>query len=384
MVMIRKLFAERERLVSGSKQAYGLALNEALVLDQSGEECYRATSARFGRSQEDTSYRRPWVDEQVLAGGGAKPRWPHDAPFAVCLTHDVDHVAWHQPQMHWKRLRNHFLPGLVGTDRRATRGLRSAAVEFGRSLARQAYPDPLGCYERWLEIEQSVGARSTFLFLPDQPEQTHYSDGTYRYTDRIRFESQTCTVAEMMHELHLRGCEVGLHASWLACDRLSEMQRQKEQVERAIDASVVSVHHHYLHFDIRQTPRIQEQAGFLVDSSLGFNDEVGFRHGTSYPWRLWDRMAQENLQLLELPLAMQDKCLLRIVAKGSPEVALETATMLADRVAAVGGVLTLLWHPCTIRNEVYLNLYRELLLILRHRNAWFGTMAEVARWWARS
>jgi len=161
------------------------------------------------------------------------------------------------------------------------------------------------------------------------------------------------------------------------------MKRQKEQVERAIDAPVVSVRHHYLHFDIRHTPRVQEQAGFLVDSSLGFNDDVGFRHGTSYPYRLWDGMAEEPLKLLELPLTIQDKCLLRLVANDSREDALETATILADRVAAVGGMLTLLWHPCTIRNEVYFNLYRDLLLLLKRRNAWFGTMAEVAHWWSR-
>jgi hypothetical protein len=32
---------------------------------------------------------------------------------------------------------------------------------------------------------------------------------------------------------------------------------------------------------------------------------------------------------------------------------------------------------------MYLDVYEELLAMLYQRHAWFGTMADVARWWTR-
>lgn len=362
-----------------------VARAEALRLHETGEDSYSATSSRFTRVDEHHArHLHPRFDEQKITSGSARPSWPNQASFAVCLTHDVDYVAWHQPQMHWRQLRNHLWPSLVRPDRRTLGGLRSAAVEWGRSLTKRSQADPLCCYERWLEVERSVGARSTFLFLAEKTGRPHQSDGTYHYHDQVLFDGQSCTVAEMMREIHTRGWEVGLHASWRSFNCLSEMQRQKEQVERAIDAPIVSVRHHYLHFDIRCTPRVQSQAGFQVDSSLGFNDSIGFRHGTSYPWFLSDFDRDEALSLLELPLVIQDKCLLRMIAGGNRMLAVKKAEEMADRVESVGGVLTLLWHPCTIRKPIYFETYRDILLMLKARNSWFGTMEEVASWWRRS
>jgi hypothetical protein len=358
--------------------------HEAVLLDRTRRECYDATSSRFRPFCEADRYRRPVLDEQHLAAGGPRPRWPDDAPFAVCLTHDVDNVAWHRPLMHLRRMRNQFVPAIGRCDRRAMRGLRSTAVALCESLVRSRCADPLLCYERWLEMEAAIGARSTFLFLPDRYGKPHHSDGGYCYSDPVVFDGRSCTVGQMMREIHRRGWEVGLHASWHSFDSIVEMMRQKEQVEQAIGASIVSVRQHCLHFDVRCTPRVQDQAGLTVDSSIGFNDDIGFRYGTSYPWHLHDVRSGQQLNVLELPLVIQEKCLIRILGQGHKDEALDRATRLVQRVQAVGGLITLLWHPETIRWPLYVDVYRSLLVLLRENGAWFGTMAEVADWWRRN
>jgi hypothetical protein len=63
---------------------------------------------------------------------------------------------------------------------------------------------------------------------------------------------------------------------------------------------------------------------------------------------------------------------------------LEWAELLAQRVAAVGGVLTLLWHPETIRFALFVEVYRAVLASLQAQGAWFGTMSEVADWWRKT
>ncbi len=358
-------------------------LRESEWLDAAGIECYKATLVQCRPATLREAIHRPFLDEHHLAVGGSKPTWPGGAPFAVCLTHDVDHVSARNTRMHWRQLRNYCHQGACIRSFRAARGARASAASLSRSLLHRSSPDPMHCYERWLQLETAVGARSTFLFLPERYAARHYTDGVYRYGDEIVFDGQACSVGEMMREMHHRGWEVGLHASWGTCNSVDEILRQKEQVERIIDAPVTSVRHHYLHFDIRRTPRVHDRAGFLVDSSLGFNDDIGFRFGTSYPWHLPGDMQRFENSALQLPLTIQDKCLIRHIAQEDEGHALRTANAMIDRVETVGGVLTLLWHPCTIRHSVYVRVYERLLSELRQRNAWFGTMAEITRWWLK-
>lgn len=354
---------------------------EARLLDRSGQECHRATSANFSVLRGEHPLYRPYLDEEYLRAGGRKPRWPNGASFAACLTHDVDFVASRNARMHWRRIVSQGRYLHSRRDARAARALQASLFSFARALIPSPGSDALHAYEHWLATEAEVGAKSTFLFLPDRYAHPHYTDGGYRYADRIRFDGQKCTVAEMMQEIHCRGWEVGLHASWRSYDCADEMKRQKEQVESAIDASVESVRHHQLHFDIRRTPRVHHEAGLLVDSSLGFNDNIGFRCGTSYPWLLRDLESDTELEVLELPLVVQDKCLVRSLGCDSEELALDWVGRIIRRVKEVGGVFTLLWHAGSLGSPVYENVYRQILGMLFAEGACFATMRRIAEIW---
>jgi hypothetical protein len=72
-----------------------------------------------------------------------------------------------------------------------------------------------------------------------------------------------------------------------------------------------------IHYDIRVTPAAHAAAGFKYDSTLGFNDNVGFRFGTCYPWRLYDLKREEDLPVIEIPLIVQDGAMLN-PGKGLP------------------------------------------------------------------
>ena len=92
----------------------------------------------------------------------------------------------------------------------------------------------------------------------------------------------------MIREIDRQGWEIGLHSSWYSFDDVDELKRQKEALESALGHEVISIRQHYLHYDIRVTPVVQAAAGFKYDSTLGFNDNVGFRFGTCYPYHLYD------------------------------------------------------------------------------------------------
>ncbi len=120
-------------------------------------------------------------------------------------------------------------------------------------------------------------------------------------------------------------------------------------------------------------------AGFKHDSILGFNDNVGFRFGTCYPWHLYDLRGEKELPIKEIPLIIQDGAMLN-PDKGmrlNEDTAFQYIEQITEAVEKVGGIMTLLWHPHYIINPHYWNLYLNTLDYLKKKNAWFGTMREV-------
>ena len=135
----------------------------------------------------------------------------------------------------------------------------------------------------------------------------------------------------------------------------------------------------FLHYDIRVTPGVHCRAGFKYDSTLGFNDNIGFRFGTSYPWQLYDLRREETLPIIELPLIIQDGAMLD-PSKGmrlDEDMAFQYVELMTQAVESVGGVLTLLWHPHVIIDAKWWRLYLKTLDYLKTKNAWFGSVKEI-------
>jgi peptidoglycan/xylan/chitin deacetylase (PgdA/CDA1 family) len=323
---------------------------------------------------------RPIVDDNLLEQGRPKPVWPEGKSFAVCLTHDVDEVSSCSLR---QNLRARYAEI---RESHSVRVMLRNVIGSGLDLiCLSNSQDPLHCYERWLHIENSYQARSTFFFWPGRRSisKWHSTDCLYEMTDKVGFDGQACTVAEMIREIDGRGWEIGLHPSWFSFDDLDELKRQKEELEKTVGHDVVSVRQHYLHYDIRLTPHVQAEAGFKYDSTLGFNDNIGFRFGTCYPWRLYDLQEQKESPLLEIPLIIQDGALLS-PDKGlrlDMDTAMEYAVQLTAEVERVGGVLTLLWHPNHITKTPWWELYLRILEHLKDRQAWFASVKSVGEWW---
>jgi peptidoglycan/xylan/chitin deacetylase (PgdA/CDA1 family) len=323
---------------------------------------------------------RPVVDEDYLARGGSKPVWPEGKPFVVCLTHDVDLVTRYSKREAFRAWTQSIR--LAKNWFQRTR----ACITFGHECTaiglRTGATDPLHCYERWLEVESAIGASSTFFFWPGwgSVRKHHTSDCTYELSDRLVFDGQQCTVTDMIREIDRRGWEIGLHPSWYSFNNADEMKRQKAALETALGHDVLSVRQHYLHYDIRVTPRIQAEAGLRFDSTIGFNDNVGFRFGSCYPWPLYDLKAEKELTILEVPLIIQDIAMLN-PAKGmrlDEESAFKYFMQITKAVERVGGILTLSLHPDSIMNPKRWSLYQRILTYLKDKNAWFGTVQDMA------
>ena len=224
-----------------------------------------------------------------------------------------------------------------------------------------------------------------FFFWPGLGAVTkrHHTDYAYELYDAVVFDNQRCTVAEMIREIDRRGWEIGLHPSWYSFDNADELKGQKEALEKALCHEIVSIRQHYLHYDIRLIPAVHAKAGFKYDSTLGFNDNIGFRFGTCYPWNLYDLKAGKELPIKEIPLIIQDGAMLSS-NKGmrlDENTTFEYIKQITEEVEKVGGILTLLWHSNHIIKPDWRNLYLQALEYFKEKNGWFGSMREVGKFW---
>jgi hypothetical protein len=145
---------------------------------------------------------------------------------------------------------------------------------------------------------------------------------------------------------------------------------------------VTTIRQHYLHFDVRVTPRLHERSGFSADTTLGFNRNVGFRAGTSMPFRLFDFESASPIDVIEVPLVIQEAALLATNSLELDEaLAKDVVSQLLDEIASVGGVATLLFHPHSLLNPSFVTLYRFSIEHALDRGAWVTSLAQIAEWW---
>jgi peptidoglycan/xylan/chitin deacetylase (PgdA/CDA1 family) len=359
------------------------------------EELERPDRDRWGRWEFPLSdnFRRghlwtPEIDQWVLARRReladetqVVPLWPDRHRFAVCLTHDVDMVSRQAtPAQIARAIR-------LGLTARGYRD-RPERLWAARAVARAArfrlarVPSTAASLERCVTIEQEAGVLSSYFFTVYPPARPSPYDCVYAPGDRCTFRGEQRTVVEVVRAIGAAGFDVGLHGGYHTAVDGEALASEKRTLEDVAAAEVTTTRQHYLHWDAQVTPRLQEQAGLLADSTLGFNRNVGFRTGTSLPYRLRDPESGRVLDLLEVPLVLQDGALLGPDGLAlEPDGAREVIEQLIGAVAEVGGVATILFHPHVLVRDDVAELYRHSIEYAKASGAWVTSLRELARWW---
>lgn len=321
---------------------------------------------------------RNWIIERGLELVEIPPV-PSGYHFIACLTHDVDFIG----------IRNHFMDhSMMGFLYRATlRTLFEAAMgkiplsALSTNLkAVISLPlvflgmssDPWNQFDRYLEIEQGLG--STYFFIPFKNRAGEgFCDrrGGYRAA-----KYDVDDVLGIIQALLSKGCEIGVHGidAWHSIEKGEEELRRVQ--ERIGLKNALGIRMHWL-CQNEQSFQVLERAGYSYDSSFGYNETIGFRAGTSQPFR-----PPGLKHLLEIPLHIQDVALFspnRINGSdGNPE---ELCSKVIEKVKRHEGVLTVLWHQRSLGPErLWGKFYEKLINRLREEKAWFGTAGEVAEW----
>ena len=326
----------------------------------------------------------PWVDKNLQDEFSfSKSLWPNNKKFALCITHDVDIVAFNE----WDNILR-FLKRRLQIDEDVTVREKMLAllsfinVSLSLVLGKKKRFNHNYDYKKWLDIEDKFGFRSTFFVFPTDVSRFSKVDCFYRYKDKTVFGGSCMSVEDMIREIDRLGWEIGLHGSVIAARDFDVLRNEKTGLESVVGHEIVSIRNHFLAYDIKITPRIQSDAGFLIDSTQGFNRAVGFRAGTSFPYPCYDHLEGKVLPVWEIPQHIMDGALFTANALEYNEVmAKKMAAYIIDQVESVGGVLCINWHPNNLDNEVCLRVFEYILEEGYKRDAWGCSLKDLYQHW---
>lgn len=257
-------------------------------------------------------YRRAWQGK----------RW------AFCSTHDIDYLKKWRKGMVWREVVQYLL-----LNHQQVR-LPQRVQRFAHFLHQWAQPGDVyrTSFQRIASTIKATGGSATF-FLKAGVTSPH--DVYYPLTHSF--------LRRQIPELADHGIEFGLHPSYYAHTRLDALQAEKQRLEAVLPQPALSVRQHYLRYERSLTSRLHQHVGFAIDSTLGFADWDGFRHGTCVPFQVFDCEGNEALSLWEMPLAIMDGNLF-VRRRLSLEDALTETRAIMDVCKRFRGACVVLWH----------------------------------------
>ncbi|HEY2471984.1 MAG TPA: hypothetical protein VGI45_29635 [Terracidiphilus sp.] len=306
------------------------------------------------------------------------PPVPAGHSFAVCLTHDIDFIG----------IRQHFLDhSMFGFVYRATIGSiqrfiqkRLTVPQVMRNWAAVAslplvyaglLRDFWEPFEWYLSVENGLDV--TYFLIPVKH---HPGDGLSGSRANLRASAYDVTdIPETAKRLLQHGCEVGVHG----IDAWNSVEKGRMEAQRVADSAdqmPKGIRMHWLMWD-QDSPSKLESAGFNYDSTVGYNETIGYRAGTSQAF-----CPKGSKELLELPMHIQDGALFYPQRLNlSEKEAAEACSRIFDHAKQNGGVATLIWHDRSHGPERFWgSFYVSLIETLKSSDVWFGTCADVAEW----
>ena len=306
---------------------------------------------------------------------------PFGSSCAVCLTHDIDFVGIQNHKLDhtmWGFLYRSTVGAVVRLLQRKI--TISRLLETWRAAASLPFVylgwirDFWEPFEWYLEVEKGLAA--TYFFIPFKGRA-----GDRVASPRVSRRAAASYITQLSQttsELRKEGCEIGVHG----IDAWHSVEKGRDELTRisgVTGETNVGVRMHWLLRD-EDTFRVLELAGYAYDSTVGYNETVGYQSGTTQPSRpLGIR------KLLELPVHIQDGALFFPERLDLSEAdAWKRCEPLVNHAKDSGGVLTIIWHDRSHGPERFWGgFYKEFVQTLKGINAWFGTAGQVVSWFGK-
>jgi hypothetical protein len=206
-------------------------------------------------------------------------------------------------------------------------------------------------------LSESINSKSKFYFIA--------GNSSFRYDYRYYITSEF--ILRLINKIVTKGHEVGIHYSY---NSSAKKLIKKEwsfffNLCKELGFKIEGGRMHYLRIKFPDTLLQLAQTGQIYDNTLTFHESGGFRCGTCFPYKPYNFVTNEKIDIEVRPLILMDDSLLNYMNTFDIEKTFDYVKNLIDSCWEVNGTFSLLWHNSNLNNEFNSLLYQRILLYLK-------------------
>jgi hypothetical protein len=290
-------------------------------------------SGRSSIAYKNNFLHRPVVNEyasmlrQMLVFLG-HPVPPPSRKFSAYITHDVDNpLKWYSLVRTIRVLTGDLIK------RGSIKLFLSDMVDWFRTITGMK-KDPFDTFDYLMTFSERLKTRSYFFFISE--DKSSRTSKSYKITHPF--------IKKLIAEINDRGHHIGFHPGLSTFNNPERWMKQLNHLKDNVPQKILTGRQHYLQFEIPYTLQIWNDAGMLWDSSVSYDDEVGFRAGSCYAYSVFNFHTRKKLKLKERPLIIMDKALVLDHKEASADQLIEYSKTLIHNTRKYNGDFVFLWH----------------------------------------
>lgn len=318
---------------------------------QTGRDVHNRFDAQHALAQRAGFLHRPLVDEygtlirKWLVGLGCHLISAKQGFSKIYLTHDVDTLDYY-----------HHLRGTLGGIKRIVMGGNEKWMDILRSWT-DINNDVAYTFPWLLEQDKKLSEAEIFFFIKAAGKERNLYD-------RPVYDLQTRSLQGFNAFCTENTCKIGLHASYASGGNATLIAEEKKRLEEAFQKNVTANRYHYLRTCSVDDMQALADAGIMDDFTMAFADRIGFRMGTSRPFKWINPKTMSLTNLTIHPMSVMECTLM------SPNYmnlqysqAIEQIKQLMDKIYQYNGEVVLLWHNTSVMDPQgdYARLYIDTL-----------------------
>ena len=282
----------------------------------------------------DLDYSKPIVDEICLEiQHKIKTKFPEvsfkQRVFKQINTHDIDYS--------WKYLHHSPKVKIGSLFKKIVKGNFSEAKQQIKVLNQQK-KDPYDTFDYLKTLAEKHQIETIFFWLLGD-----YS--TFDKNHHWENEAQKKLITTI-----ITWAEIGIHPSYQTNNQEDKLKTEINRLEKIINQPIKKSRQHFIKLSFPHTYQQLLINKISEDYTMGFPHQLGFRAGTSTPYKWFDLSTNEQTLLIINPFVAMDVTLKNYL-KLTPQQALEEIKQLKQTIKAVNGTFITLFHQSNLNED---------------------------------